>query len=42
MSENMTMAELLAAEESKKPKRGDIVKAKVEVGLNGLTSKWTK
>lgn len=31
MSENMTMAELLAAEESKKPKRGDIVKAKVEV-----------
>ena len=31
MSENMTMAELLAAEESRKPKRGDIVKAKVEV-----------
>lgn len=30
MSENMSMAELLAAEESKKPKRGDIVKAKVE------------
>ena len=31
MSENMTMAELLAAEESKRPKRGDIVKAKVEL-----------
>lgn len=31
MSENMTMAELLAAEESRKPKRGEIVKAKVEI-----------
>ena len=31
MSENMTMAELLAAEESRKPKRGEIVKAKVEL-----------
>ena len=30
MSEKMTMAELLAAEESRKPKRGEIVKAKVE------------
>jgi len=30
MNENMSMAELLAAEENKKPKRGDIVKAKVE------------
>ena len=31
MSENMTMAELLATEESKRPKRGDIVRAKVEL-----------
>ena len=31
MSENMTMAELLAAEENHKPKRGEIVKAKVEL-----------
>lgn len=31
MSENITMAELLAAEETKKPKRGEIVKAKVEL-----------
>ena len=30
MSENMTMAELLAAEENHKPKRGEIVKATVE------------
>lgn len=30
MSENLTMAELLAAEENHKPKKGDIVKAKVE------------
>ena len=31
MSENMTMAELLAAEESRKPKKGEIVKATVEL-----------
>lgn len=31
MSENMTMAELLATEEAKRPKRGDIVRAKVEL-----------
>ena len=31
MSENMTMAELLAAEENHKPKRGEIVRATVEL-----------
>ena len=31
MSEKMTMAELLAAEENRKPKKGEIVKAKVEI-----------
>ncbi len=31
MSENITMAELLAAEENHKPKRGEIVKATVEL-----------
>ena len=30
MSKELTMAELLAAEESRKPKKGEIVKAKVE------------